>query len=136
MTVDKKKFYVEKTIWRSHFSCLVIDNFIWIEPLLRGHLSYKDTFSLSQRWPLNTGLTVYKCGIKKYSFFYSNKILKISFYIKVIIRKYSFFFSNKISKYFFGIYKKNCQLCDLTREVIILVLTIEYNCVVVDMKDQ
>jgi hypothetical protein len=27
------------------------------EPLLRGHLSYKDNFSLSQRWPLNTGLT-------------------------------------------------------------------------------
>jgi hypothetical protein len=27
-------------------------------PLLRGHLSYKATFSLSQRWPLNTGWTV------------------------------------------------------------------------------
>ena len=37
----------------------VIENFIWIEPLLRGHLSYKATFMLSQRWPLNTGLTVY-----------------------------------------------------------------------------
>ena len=33
--------------------------FIWIEPLLRGHLSWKTTFSLSQGWPLNTGLTVY-----------------------------------------------------------------------------
>jgi hypothetical protein len=29
-------------------------NFIWIEPLLRGPLSYKVTFFLSQRWPLNT----------------------------------------------------------------------------------
>jgi hypothetical protein len=31
-------------IKRSHFSCPVIDNFIWIEPLLRGHLSYKPHF--------------------------------------------------------------------------------------------
>ena len=40
------------------FSCPVIGNFIWIEPLLKGHLSFKATFTLSQRWPLNTGLTV------------------------------------------------------------------------------
>ena len=34
---------------RLFLSCLaVIENFIWIEPLLRGHLSYKATFSLSQ----------------------------------------------------------------------------------------
>jgi len=40
-------------------SCCVVEHFIWIEPLLRGHLSYKATFSLYQRsWPLNTGLTV------------------------------------------------------------------------------
>jgi hypothetical protein len=26
--------------------------FIWIEPRLRGHLSYKTNFSLSQMWPL------------------------------------------------------------------------------------
>ena len=44
---------------RSPFPWPVIENFIWIEPLLRCHLSYKATFSLSQRWPLNTGLTVY-----------------------------------------------------------------------------
>ena len=31
------------------FSCSVIENFIWIEPLLRDHLSYKDTFSLFQK---------------------------------------------------------------------------------------
>jgi len=42
-----------------YFSCPFIENFIWIEPLLRGHLSYKATFSLSQRWPLNTGLTLH-----------------------------------------------------------------------------
>jgi hypothetical protein len=40
-------------------------HWIWIEPLLRGHLYYKVIFSLSQRWPLNTGLTIWKkttCG--------------------------------------------------------------------------
>jgi hypothetical protein len=41
------------------FSCPVIYNFILIEPVLRGYLSYNATFSLSQRWPFNTGLTVY-----------------------------------------------------------------------------
>ena len=46
-------------IKRSHFSCPDVENFIWNESLLRGHLSYKATFSLSQRWPLNTGVTVY-----------------------------------------------------------------------------
>ena len=35
------------------------ENFIWIKPVLRGHLSYKATLSLSQQWPLITGLTVY-----------------------------------------------------------------------------
>ena len=45
-------------IKRSYFSWPVIEHFIWIEPFIRGHLSYKVTFSLSQRWPLNTGLTV------------------------------------------------------------------------------
>ena len=45
-------------IKRSPFSCPDIEQFISMEPLLRGHLSYKATFSLSQRWPLNTGLTV------------------------------------------------------------------------------
>jgi hypothetical protein len=41
-------------IKRSPFSYPVIENFIWIKPLLRDHLSYKATFSLSQRWPLKT----------------------------------------------------------------------------------
>jgi hypothetical protein len=45
-------------IKRSPFSSPVIEKFIWIEPLLRGHLSLKNTYALSQRWPLNTGLTV------------------------------------------------------------------------------
>ena len=44
---------------RSPFYCPVIEYFIWTEPLLRGHLSYKTTFSLTQRWPLNTGLTAF-----------------------------------------------------------------------------
>ena len=48
-------------------SCLVIENFIWIESLLRGHLSYKATFSLTQMWPLNTGLTVYVVWFTKFS---------------------------------------------------------------------
>jgi hypothetical protein len=43
----------------SHFSLAVIENFIWIEPLLRGNLFYKATVSLFQWWPLNTGLTVH-----------------------------------------------------------------------------
>ena len=40
------------------FSYPVREDFIWTEPFLRGYLSYKATFSLSQRWPLNTGLIV------------------------------------------------------------------------------
>jgi hypothetical protein len=40
-------------IKRSNFSCTVIENFIWFEPL-----SYISTFSLSQRWPFNIGLTI------------------------------------------------------------------------------
>ena len=61
-------------IKRSPFSCPVIENFIWIEPLLRGHLYSKVTFSLSQLWPLNTGLTIsfywLHLGIFKMSFMF------------------------------------------------------------------
>ena len=46
------------------YICLVIENFIWNEPLLRDHLSYKATFSLHQKWPLNTGLTVHIFNIE------------------------------------------------------------------------
>jgi hypothetical protein len=42
----------------SYFSWPVIENLILNKPLLRDHLSYKVTFSLSQRRPLNTGFTV------------------------------------------------------------------------------
>ena len=62
--IQKNSFKYNQTlhtatfIKRSPFSCPVMENFIWIEPLLRGHLTYKATFSLSQWWPLNTGLTV------------------------------------------------------------------------------
>ena len=34
--------YILKTLF--NFSCPLIENFIWIEPLLRGHLSYKVIF--------------------------------------------------------------------------------------------
>jgi hypothetical protein len=50
----------QKLVLKGHlFSCPVIEKVIRIELLLRSHLSYKVTFSLSQRWPLNTGLTVF-----------------------------------------------------------------------------
>ena len=44
-----KPFHAVTCIKRSPFSCPVIENFIRIKPILRGHLSYKATFSLSQR---------------------------------------------------------------------------------------
>jgi hypothetical protein len=53
-----KPAHMVTSIKRSHFSCPITENFIWIEPILRGHLPYKATFSLSHRWPLNTGLTM------------------------------------------------------------------------------
>ena len=57
---DNSSLYTVTSIKRSPFFRPVIENFRWIEPLLRDHLSYKATFSWSQRsWPLNTGLTVY-----------------------------------------------------------------------------
>ena len=39
-----KPTHVVTSIKQSPFSCPVVDNFIWIEPLLRGHLSNKATF--------------------------------------------------------------------------------------------
>ena len=53
-----KPAHVVTCIQRPPFSCSVMENFKWIEPLLRGHPSYKAIVSLSQWWPLNTGLTV------------------------------------------------------------------------------
>jgi hypothetical protein len=58
--------------FKATFSCPVIKDFIWIEPLLRGHLSYKVTFYLSQKWPLNTGLTVYKLQVQAAIFLWLN----------------------------------------------------------------
>jgi hypothetical protein len=59
----------QSPVFKGHLflSYPVIENFIWIEPLLRGHLSYNATFSLSQRWPLNTGLTLLLIFIKAVS---------------------------------------------------------------------
>jgi hypothetical protein len=51
----------QSLVLKGHIFLVLWENSILIEPLLRGHLSYKVTFSLSQRWPLNTGLTVLDC---------------------------------------------------------------------------
>jgi hypothetical protein len=60
---------IEVTAWP------VIEHFICIEPLLRGHLSYKATFSLSQRSPLNTALTVlFKVALNSHTKTYSKYI--------------------------------------------------------------
>jgi hypothetical protein len=65
MNLTQSNLPMRSPLLSSHLSleftltCPGIYIFLWIEPLLRGHLSYKATFSLSQRsWPLNTGLTV------------------------------------------------------------------------------
>ena len=82
----------------SLFSCPIIENFIWIDPLLRGHLSYKATFSLSQRWLLNTGLTTTTC----YKFLDIWKKV-ISLYIRKCQQKVdSLYVCKKM---------KECQLC-------------------------
>ena len=61
-------YYIWSPLLSSHL-CLkvtfpwpVIENLIWIEPLLRCHLFYKATFSLSQRWPANL-LPLFLCHI-------------------------------------------------------------------------
>jgi hypothetical protein len=53
-----KPTHVVTCIKGSPLSCPVIEDFISIQPLLRGYLFEKTTFILSQRWPLNTGLIV------------------------------------------------------------------------------
>jgi len=50
----------QSPVLKGHNFLVLSEYFIWIEPLLRGHLSYKTTFSASQRWPLNIGLTSWK----------------------------------------------------------------------------
>jgi hypothetical protein len=49
---------MQSPLLSSHLFLSCHSNFIWSELPLRGRLSYKATFSLSQRRPLNTGLTV------------------------------------------------------------------------------
>jgi hypothetical protein len=44
---------------RSPFSCPIIEHLIWIEPLLRGHLSYKATFPLLSEEATNTKFIVF-----------------------------------------------------------------------------
>ena len=55
----------QSPVSKGHICSPVIENFIWIEPLLSGHLSYKATISWSQRWSLNTGLTVFSSSPTK-----------------------------------------------------------------------
>jgi len=44
----------QSPVFKGHlFNCPVIEDFIWIELLLRVRLSYKAMFSLSQKWPLD-----------------------------------------------------------------------------------
>jgi hypothetical protein len=81
----------QSPVLKGHLFCPVEENFIWTEPVLRGHLFSKTEFSLAQRWPVNTGLTVilfhvWKCWLKyiiKMSFwqhFYNPiKLQKIAF---------------------------------------------------------
>jgi hypothetical protein len=40
--------YLTQWPWPLTYDCPVIENFIWIEPLLRGHLCYKATFLCSK----------------------------------------------------------------------------------------
>jgi hypothetical protein len=68
------------------FSYSVRGNFIWIQTLLRGHLSYKTTFSLSQRWPLNTGLTVLEILCQKGLFECVQKLYSKNFMLKMPVQ--------------------------------------------------
>jgi hypothetical protein len=76
---------------RSPFSCPVIGNVIWIEPHLRGHLSYKATFSLFQMWPLNTGLTMHDFMYRDYSKSSDNVLLSSFVFLYKIYSKIRFF---------------------------------------------
>jgi hypothetical protein len=50
-------FGIVSTMWYTAKPAHVVTS-IQQSPVLRGHQPYKATFSLSQRWPLNTCLTV------------------------------------------------------------------------------
>jgi hypothetical protein len=54
VNIGHESFYFAYTVI---FSCSAIENFTWIEIIIRGHLSYKTTFTLTQMWLLNTSLT-------------------------------------------------------------------------------
>ena len=70
---------------KSPFSCPVIENFVWIEPLLRGHLSYKATFYLSHRWLLNTGLTV-NATLKGLIVYFQFQLILMIFFFMLLIK--------------------------------------------------
>jgi hypothetical protein len=67
----------------SPYSCLLLGNYISIEPLLRDHMSYKATLSLSQRWPLKRGLTARTLSLffsVQIPFIFSDNVCKFSLY--------------------------------------------------------
>ena len=66
---------VVTSIKRSPVSSPVIENFIWIGPLLRSHLFYKATFTLSQSWPFNIGLTVLVFDNRCFSLLASQRLM-------------------------------------------------------------
>ena len=70
-------------IKRSPFSCPVIEKFIWIKPLLTGHLSYKAIFlsPKAQRWPLNTGLDVLLVICNLHEIFLQNNHIRKSIHV-------------------------------------------------------
>ena len=70
--------YVKQShVLKGHLFLVLSGNFIWIEPHLTGHLSYKATFSLLQRWPLITGLTLYTLEISITTCIFNKFLLKI-----------------------------------------------------------
>ena len=48
---------MQSPVLKGQFFIVLSEISLWNWTLLRGHLSYKDTFSLSKGWPLNTGST-------------------------------------------------------------------------------
>ena len=52
--------FKQSSVLKSHILLALSQkiSYEWIEHLLRSYMSYKATFSLSQRWPLNTGFTL------------------------------------------------------------------------------
>ena len=68
-------------VLKGHLSIILSIRF-HINWTLRGHLSYKDDLSLSQKEPLNTGLTVYTSWCTMCFSYYLHKIWSMSWKAK------------------------------------------------------